>query len=105
SATKLAQARETVKKQEAMLAGAIIAANELPADTYAGADKADLTRRATDAIKKQKPDAQVLAVRFPVDKWKRDTKWRYENRTWRLIDRSRLQAQVIIKRDDSVAEI
>jgi hypothetical protein len=105
SAAKIAQARETVKKQEATLAGAIIAANELPADKYAGSDKADLSRRATETIKKQNAKAEVLAVRFPVEKWSRETKWRYENRTWRLIDRSRLQAQVIVKRDDSVAEI
>jgi hypothetical protein len=105
SAAKIAQARESVKKQEGTLAGAIIAANELPADKYAGADKTDLARRATETIKAQNPKAEVLAVRFPVDKWDRETKWRYENRTWRLIDRSRLQAQVIVKRDASVAEI
>jgi hypothetical protein len=102
---KLAQARETVKKQEASLAGVIIAANEMPADRYAGGDKADLTRRATETIKQQNAGAQVLAVRFPGDKWTRETKWRYENRSWRLIDRSRLQAQVIVQRDDNVAEI
>lgn len=31
--------------------------------------------------------------------------WRLENRTWYLIDRSRLQAQVIVKHDDKLAVI
>jgi hypothetical protein len=102
---KLDQTREAVKKQEASLAGAIIAANELPSDTYSGPDKADLVRRATDAVKKQDPKAVVLAVRIPKAQWERETKWRYENREWRKIDRSRLQAEVVVKRDDKHAEM
>jgi hypothetical protein len=102
---KLEQTREAVKKQEASLAGAIVEANPLPPDTYAGADKAGLIQRATDAVKKQNPKAEVLAVRIPKSQWERETKWRYENREWRKIDRSRLQAQVIVKRDDKIAEI
>lgn len=102
---KLDQTREAVKKQEASLAGAIIDANQLPPDTYAGADKASLVQRATEAIKKQNPKAEALAVRIPKSQWERETKWRYENREWRKIDRSRLQAQVIVKRDDKLAEI
>jgi hypothetical protein len=102
---KLDQTRDAVKKQEASLAGAIIEANELPPDTYAGADKAGLIQRATDAIKKQNPKAEVLAVRIPKSQWERETKWRYENREWRKIDRSRLQAEVIVKRDDKIAEV
>ena len=102
---KLEQTRSAVKKQEASLAGAIIEANQLPPDAYAGPDKAGLVQRATDAIKKQNPKAEVLAVRIPKSQWERETKWRYENREWRKIDRSRLQAQVIVKRDDKIAEI
>jgi hypothetical protein len=103
--TKLDQTRDAVKKQEASLAGAIIAANPLPPDKYAGGDKAALIQRATDAIKKQNPKREILAVRIPKSQWERETKWRYENREWRKIDRSRLQAQVIVKRDDTIAEI
>jgi myosin heavy subunit len=102
---KLDQAREDVKKQEASLADVIIAANAMPDDKYSGPDKADLVKRATDAVKKQNPKAEVLAVRFASGKWQRDTKWRYENREWRKIDRSRIQAQVIVKRDDKLAEV
>jgi hypothetical protein len=105
AADKLAAAKEKVKQQEASLAESIIAGNDLPPDTYTGADKADLVSRATDAIKKQNPAAQVLAVRIPSSQWDHERMWRNQNREWYLIDRSKLQAQVITKRDAKIAEI
>lgn len=105
AADRLAKARADVKQKELSLSAAIIAANELPPDRYAGPDKAELTKLATEALKQQRPGVQVLTVRFPSDKWERSVIWRYENSAWRKIDHSKLQAQVITKRDDKVAEI
>jgi hypothetical protein len=31
--------------------------------------------------------------------------WRYQNREWYLVDRSKVQAQVIVKRDAKIAEV
>jgi len=47
----------------------------------------------------------VLAVRFPSEQWSRDSMWRLQNRTWYKIDRSQLQAQVLVKHDDKLAVI
>jgi hypothetical protein len=47
----------------------------------------------------------VLAVRFPSQQWNRETMWRYQNREWYRIDRSKLQAQLIVKRDAKLAAI
>lgn len=105
AAARLAKAREDVKQKQQSLASAIIESNQLPPDRYNGPDKADLIKRATEVLKKARPDAQVLRVCMPSEKWQRDSKWRYENRTWYKIDRSKLQAQVIIKRDDKLAEV
>lgn len=102
---KLREAQAQLKVREASLREAVIAANDLPPDRYAGGDKADLAARATEAWKKVQPDAEVLAVRFPGQDWKRETMWRYSNATWYKVDRSRLQAQAIVKLDDRTAAI
>lgn len=105
AAAKLDATREAIKKQEASLADEIIAGNNLPPDRYAGADKADLIARATAGLKEQHPDAAVLTARIPSEQWKRETKWRYQNGEAYKIDHSRLQVQVVIKRDDKIAEV
>ena len=64
AAQRLAKAREDVKQKQQSLAGAIIAANELPPDRYAGPDKADLARRATEALKKQKAGRRFWRFAF-----------------------------------------
>lgn len=51
------------------------------------------------------PDARVLAVRIPSARFERDTLWRLENRTWRFIDRSRLQVSLVVARDDRLAAV
>ena len=102
---KLADARADIKARQASLLEGIVNANELPKDQYAGKDKETLKAAATDAWKKLDPAAEVLAVRFPSKDWDRETKWRYQNREWYRIDRSKLQAQLIVRRDDKLAAI
>jgi hypothetical protein len=60
---------------------------------------------AIQTWKQSEPNAQVLAVRFPSQAWDRETLWRWQNTTWYKIDRSKLQAQVIVKVDDRIAAI
>lgn len=104
-ARKLAETREALKQKQASLRDLIVAQNELPPDKYAGADKEELANRAIAAWKRLQPDAQVLAVRFPSEKWDRETMWRLQNTTFYKIDRSRLQAQVIVRHDEKLAVI
>lgn len=103
--TKYETTQKSLKASEASLKDAIIAANELPPDRYSGGDKNALTALAIETWKKSEPAAQVLAVRIPSQNWERESMWRYENRAWHKIDRSKLQAQVIVKVDDKIAVI
>lgn len=101
----VAQTRASIRQKGAALRQQIVAENPLPPDRYTGRDKQALADLAVAAWKKAQPDAQVLAVRIPSEKWEREAMWRYQNRTWYLIDRSRLQAQVIVKLDDKLAAV
>ncbi len=92
-------------KKQKSLEELIIRENPLPSDSYAGGDKKALATRATKAWTDVEKGAKVLAVRFPSEQWKRETMWRYSNGTWYFIDRSRLQAQVIVKHDKKLAVI
>lgn len=102
---KLTSAQQGMKQREASLKDAIIAANVLPPDRYSGADKEAMKALAIETWKQSEPAAQVLAVRFPSQSWDRETMWRLQNTTWYKIDRSKLQAQLIVKVDDKVAAI
>jgi hypothetical protein len=104
-AKTVADAREQIKQKQASLSDAIIASNPLPPDRYTGADKAALSAKAIEAWKKAQPDAQVLAVRIPSEKWSRESLWRRQSATWYLIDRSALQAQLVIKHDAKLAVV
>lgn len=95
----------TIVARQTELRDLIIDQNPLPPDRYAGGDKPSLIERATAAWDALEPGAKVLAVRFPAQEWKRETMWRNSNSTWYLIDRSRLQAQLIVRFDDRIAVI
>lgn len=99
------QLKADLKKAEHSLKAAIIAANKLPEDRYRGDDRATLEKKVADTWKKIEPEAEVLMVRLPNEKWKREVLWRNQTGTWYKIDRSRMQAQVIVKHDDKLAEI
>jgi hypothetical protein len=103
-AAKPLQARyETIKptlpKKQAALRNDIIAANEPPRDNYSGPDKAKLIEVAKAAWKEKHPDHEVVAVRIPGNQWKRDVRWTLQSdlRTWEKTDRSKLQAQLLVK--------
>ena len=101
----LADAKDQIHKKEASLRDLVIAHNELPPDRYKGADKPALVERAIATWKEKQPDALVLTVRFPSEKWNRETYWRLQNTTWYKIDRSWVQAQLIVKENDRLAVI
>jgi len=92
-----------MKQKKTSLSEAIITANRLPPDRYAGDDKAELTKLAVAEWKKIQPDAKVLAVRFASAEWKREKMWYYSAKTWSLTDRSKLQAQLIVQHDGRLA--
>lgn len=102
---KLTQTRNAMKERQKGLRAQIIATNKLPADRYTGGDKEALSQTAITAWKKEQPDANVLAVRFVSETWERETLWRLQNTTWYRVDRSSLQAQLLVKHDDKLAII
>ncbi len=94
---------ELAKKQQALSEG-IINSNTLPNDAYTNADRKKIETLAIEAWKKEQPEAEVLMVRIPSQNWKRETMWRFQN-SWYFIDRSKLQAQLIVKHNDKLAVI
>jgi hypothetical protein len=105
-AADLEKTRAEMKAKQKSLHAAIIAANEPAPDRYTAADRARLIELATTTWKQQQPDAVVMAVRIPSEKWARSTVWRYTGGgNWTLHDVSRLQVQLIVKHDAGLAVI
>jgi len=77
----------------------IIAANKGPRDIYRGADRDALVAAVKSAWLAANPGDRVVQVRMPVEQWKRVTKWYFDSgtTTWYYVDRSELQAAVIIE--------
>ncbi|MFO1448792.1 MAG: hypothetical protein U1F61_11610 [Opitutaceae bacterium] len=103
--TRLKELNAGLKRQQIALREAIIAANEVPRDEFQGGDRANLVRLASEAWRKVEPGAKILTVRIPSPAWRRDTRWRNQTGDWYKIDRSYLQAQVIVAHSDSMAVI
>ncbi len=101
---KMDKTRADLKTKQGALSEDIINNNALPNDEYANPDRKKIEELAINAWKKEQPDAEVLKVRIPSNNWKRETMWRYQN-SWYFIDRSKLQAQLIIKHNDKLAVI
>lgn len=102
---RLDELRATLTERAANLREAIIQANPPPADAYQGADRAALEQAAVAAWKKLQPGAEVLGVRLPSERWSRETLWRKQNASWYLIDRSHLQALVLVRHDAALAAL
>ncbi len=105
AAATVAALRTALATKRDSLRDAIIDANELPPDRYTGPDRAELEKASVAAWKALEGDAEVLAVRIPSEAWRRETLWRRQNSTWYLIDRSSIQVQLLVKRDDRLAII
>lgn len=90
---------------EASLAEDIIRGNRLPPDRYAGADREQLVALVRARWLESNPKDEILAVRLIGTEWKRETRWEWSsgNRAWEKVDRSRLQANVIVRMDESKA--
>ena len=97
SARRLEALRADVAQRRDRLRAQIIATNDPPPDRYRGDDRAALLEAATAAWKKARPDVEVVGVRIPSPTWERDVLWRRQGRTWYLIDRSHLQAIVLVR--------
>ncbi len=102
---KLAKAEATLRAQQDSLRADIIAANQLPPDTYDGPDRDKVIARAKAAWLKVQPKAEILGARIPSSTWARETMWRLQNTTWYRIDRSKLQVQLLVRHDADTAVI
>ena len=100
---KIDTTRKQMKERQNSLRDGIINANQLPNDNYKGADRAELEKLAIETWKKTQPDAEVLKIRIPSQNWDRESLWRYSNQSWRFVDYSKLQVQVILKFDGKLA--
>ena len=97
--------RAELATTEASLRDAIVDANGPPPDRYTAADRAELEQAAVAAWKLEQADAEVLAIRIPSEAWRRETLWRHENSSWRLVDRSTIQVQLVVRYDDRLAVV
>jgi hypothetical protein len=101
--------KPTLPQKEASLRNEIIAANEPPRDSYSGPDKAQLIEQVKSAWKEKHPDDAIVAVRFPGQQWKRDTRWTLQSdlKTLEKTDRSKLQGQILrqSKADPKLLEV
>ena len=102
---RLAALRASLVEAEATLEEDIIAANTMPNDGYQGAERDHVVQLAKTELAREFPDAQVLAAAIPSPDWQRETLWRNQTGDWYKIDRSKLQVQLVVKRDDRLAEI
>ena len=105
AANRMKAVQGLVKKQQVALREAIIAANELPRDEFQGGERDEIVKLATEAWRKLEPGATVIAVRIPSSAWRRDTRWRNQTGDWYKIDRSFVQAQVIVRHSDTLPVI
>lgn len=104
-ATELETGKQEIDQRAKALETKIIQENTVPENRYRGDDREALTEVAVSGWKVQQPDAEVLAVYFPVEQWKRTTQWEYWNGTWTYVDYSKIQAQLLVKHDDELAVI
>jgi hypothetical protein len=82
----------------------LLAGRPFPEDTYRGSDKATIKELVLQSWKKQFPDSQVLALRFPYD-WLRN-EGTVDNgvKTW-AVDVSTLSLLLIVKGDNERAYV
>lgn len=94
-----------IAEMEAMLSEDIIRGNRLPPDRYNAADREQLLALVRESWLKRNPDDEILQVRLIPAEWKRETRWEWSegNRAWEKVDRSQLQASVIVRLDDTKA--
>lgn len=102
---KLAKTRADVKEMAKSLSQQIINSNTLPPDVYKGDDREKIIAVAKDAWSHQQKDANVLKACIVSENWKRTTKWEWFAGSFEKVDYSRLQVQLIIKRDDKTAAV
>lgn len=102
---QLDDARAQVKQMAKTLEAQIIENNAVPADRYAGDDRDALVKLAQETWAKQQPDAKVLAVSIPREPWKRETRWVWGTGEWYKVDKSKLQAQLLVAHDEKLAVI
>lgn len=99
-------ARAKVKEMKASLNDAIVAANNVPEETYSGADKAQLIELVKKKWSESGVASPVLKVGINSQQWQRNTRWEWNrSNAWEKVDKSFIQGHVIVKQDDKTAVI
>lgn len=101
----LASARAKCDALAGSLKAEILAATRAPNDVYRGTDKAAHEAAIRAAWSKEHPNDEILAVRFHMEQFDRDTKWTWQSAdsSWNKSDTSVLCATVIVKTGAEIA--
>lgn len=102
---KFDDTRKDLDKRQESLKSQIIAGNELPPNRYEGSDREQLIKVASEAWLKIQPGDKILSARIPSQQWNRESMWRHQTDAWYKIDRSKLQVQLLVAKDDQLATI
>jgi len=84
-----------------------LASGDVPAETYAGADKEELRALVRAAWEKRWPEDKIVAVRLPVKDWERTVKETYDegSKSWEKTDKQFLVVHVVVERSEKVVEM
>ncbi|MBC7542692.1 MAG: hypothetical protein H7338_08175, partial [Candidatus Sericytochromatia bacterium] len=83
----------------------LLATRRVPAETYAGGDKASLRSQVIAQWKSKYPQDQILGIRFHNPTWTRVNKWEYANSAATKRDFSWLSVKIITRKNDQVATV
>lgn len=101
----LAAARSKCDSLAGTLKAEILAAARAPKDEYEGGDKGEHEKAIRAAWGAKYPDDEIVAVRFHMEKFDRNTKWSWQSAdsSWNKSDMSVLCVTVIVKTSDDIA--
>jgi hypothetical protein len=104
---KLKAARARAQEMAQSLRGAILDANRVPDERYAGPDAAALREVVKQKWAKDGNGAEVLKVGLNGKDWKRDTRWEWSrgNKAFEKVDTSRVQGFVVVKHPGDLAAV
>ncbi|MFO0943726.1 MAG: hypothetical protein U0930_23570 [Pirellulales bacterium] len=106
--TKAKQIAQELKSQiveaQKKLLDQLLNLNQPPVDNYTKPDREELIKLVRSTWEKALPGSKPIKLGLIGSDWQRSKKWEIQNRTLYEIDRSRLQAFVIVHRDDRTVE-
>ena len=106
-AKEIQSMRDDYTRREAELIKATARVVKPPVDTYTGADREALRKAIRDAWTKQYPKDQLVKVVLNLPEWKinRFSRWNDTQSQWDHIDKSFLEASVVVKKNADTAQV